>query len=92
MKRHADPKRPAKYATKGPRSAKARRNTTGVPSKDAQFLEFLKCSGGAILKQTHKYSGQARSVRGFLSGTLGKTMGLTSTKANGEERRYSVNG
>jgi hypothetical protein len=37
---------------------------------------------------------QAHSVRGFLSGALGKKMGLTvtSTKAEDEERRYSVKG
>ena len=36
----------------------------------------------------------AHSVRGFLSGTLGKKMGLTvtSTKAEDGERRYSVKG
>ena len=35
---------------------------------------------------------QAHSVRGFLSGALGKKMGLTvtSTKAEDGERRYSV--
>jgi hypothetical protein len=37
---------------------------------------------------------QAHSVRGFLSGALGKKMGLmvTSTKAEDGERRYSVKG
>jgi hypothetical protein len=37
---------------------------------------------------------QAHSVRGFLSGTLGKKMGLTvtSAKADDAERRYSVKG
>ena len=35
---------------------------------------------------------QAHSVRGFLSGALGKKMGLTvtSTKAEDGERRYSI--
>ena len=37
---------------------------------------------------------QAHSVRGFMSGALGKKMGLavTSTKAEDGERRYSVKG
>ena len=36
---------------------------------------------------------QAHSVRGFISGTLGKKMGLTvlSVKAESGERRYSIN-
>jgi hypothetical protein len=35
---------------------------------------------------------QAHSVRGFISGTLGKKMGLTvlSTKADNGERTYSI--
>ena len=35
---------------------------------------------------------QPHSVRGFLSGIIGKKMGLTVTSAKGEdgERRYSV--
>jgi hypothetical protein len=35
---------------------------------------------------------QAHSVRGFLSGTVGKKMGLavTSSKGDDGERRYSV--
>jgi hypothetical protein len=35
---------------------------------------------------------QAHSVRGFISGTLGKKMGLTvlSTKAENGERTYSI--
>ena len=35
---------------------------------------------------------QPHSVRGFLSGTVGKKMGLvvTSTKGNDSERTYSV--
>jgi hypothetical protein len=37
-------------------------------------------------------SWQAHSVRGFLSGTMGKKMGLslTSTKGKGDERTYSL--
>ena len=55
----------------------------------------MKRSDGATLKELTKATGwQAHSVRGFLSGALGKKMGLTvtSTKAEGGERRYSVKG
>jgi len=36
---------------------------------------------------------QAHSVRGFISGTLGKKMGLTVVSTRGEngERTYSIN-
>jgi hypothetical protein len=56
------------------------------------LLDLLKRSGGASLKEPQKATGwQAHSIRGFLS-TLGKKMGLavTSTKAEDQERRYSV--
>src|SRR5438552_10401731 len=61
-------------------------------SKTAKVLDLLKRSGGATLKEIMKATGwQAHSVRGFLSGTLGKKMKLTvtSTKAEHGERSYS---
>ena len=88
---------PAKKATKGTKSAQSAKKANGARqgSKTAQVLDLLKRSGGATLKELMKATGwQAHSVRGFLSGALGKKMGLTvtSTKAEGEERRYSVKG
>ena len=88
---------PAKKANKGRKSAKSPKKATGVRqgSKTAKVLDLLKRSGGATLKELMKATGwQAHSVRGFLSGALGKKMGLTvaSTKAEGGERRYSVKG
>ncbi len=89
---------PAKKATKGAKSAKSpRKKATGahLGGKTAQVLDLLKRSGGATLKELMKATGwQAHSVRGFLSGALGKKMGLTvtSTKATDGERRYSVKG
>ena len=50
----------------------------------------MKRSGGATLKQLMKATGwQAHSVRGFLSGTLSKKMGLkiASSKTNEGEHR-----
>src|SRR5438067_258586 len=44
-------------------------------SKTAAVLELLKRKDGATLKQLMKATGwQAHSVRGFLSGTVGKKM------------------
>ena len=88
---------PAKKATKGRKSARSPKKATGSRqgSKTAKVLDLVKRSGGATLKELTKVTGwQAHSVRGFLSGALGKKMGLTvkSTKAEGGERRYSVKG
>jgi hypothetical protein len=88
---------PAKKAIKGAKSAQSPKKATGARqgSKTAKVLDLLKRSGGATLKELMKVTGwQAHSVRGFLSGALGKKMGLavTSTKAANEERRYSVKG
>ncbi len=62
-------------------------------SKTAKVLELLKRPGGVTAKELMKAtSWQAHSIRGFLSGTVGKKMGLTVTSAKGEdgERSYSV--
>lgn len=62
-------------------------------SKTAHVLALLQRSQGATLQQImHATGWQAHSVRGFLSGTLGKKMGLTvaSIKEQSGERRYSV--
>src|ERR1700733_14274871 len=75
---------------KGPRSA---RNDAREGSKTATVLELLKRAGGVTAKELLKVTGwQPHSLRGFLSGTVGKKMGLTVTSAKGEdgERNYSV--
>ena len=62
-------------------------------SKTAKILDLLKRPGGASSKELMKATGWLpHSVRGFLSGTVGKKMGLTvtSTKAEDGERTYSV--
>jgi hypothetical protein len=54
---------------------------------------LLKRPGGATAKELLKAtSWQPHSLRGFLSGTVGKKMGLavTSTKAEDGERSYSI--
>jgi hypothetical protein len=88
---------PAKKDAKGRKSARSPKKATGSRqgSKTAKVLDLVKRSGGATLKELTKATGwQAHSVRGFLSGALGKKMGLTvkSTKAEGGERCYSVKG
>lgn len=62
-------------------------------SKTSQVLDLLKAPGGATLKEIMAATTwQAHSVRGFISGTLGKKMGLTvsSTKREDGERVYSI--
>jgi hypothetical protein len=62
-------------------------------SKTAKVLDLLKRPGGATVKELMKATGwQPHSVRGFLSGAIGKKMALavTSTKGEDGERRYAV--
>jgi hypothetical protein len=84
---HKKPKA-GKRATAAAKPAKARDG-----SKTAQILDLLKQPGGATLKNLMAAAHwQAHSVRGFVSGTLGKKMGLTvaSTKREDGERVYSI--
>jgi hypothetical protein len=90
---------PAKKANTGAKSAKSakppkRATRARHGGKTAEFLDLLKRSGGATGKDLMKATGwQAHSVRGFISGVLGKKMGLTVTSTKGVEdgeRRYSV--
>ena len=90
---------PAKKGDKAPKGAKkagsAKAGKAREGSKTAQILDLLKRSGGATLAEIMKATGwQAHSVRGFISGTLRKKLGLAVTSAKGEdgERNYSVKG
>jgi hypothetical protein len=85
----------ATKANKGAKSGKSPKKAARAHqgSKTAKFLDLLKRSGGATGADLMKATGwQAHSVRGFISGVLGKKMGLTvaSTKAADGERRYSL--
>jgi Protein of unknown function (DUF3489) len=67
--------------------------TPGQASKSAHVIALLEKSKGATLAELMKATGwQAHSVRGFLSGTLRKKMGLKieSTKRGDGERVYSI--
>jgi Protein of unknown function (DUF3489) len=88
------PGKKAKAPKKTPKAAK-KAGAARSDSKAAKILDLLKRPEGATLAAIIKAtSWQAHSVRGFISGTLGKKMGLTvtSTKAEDGERTYSIKG
>ena len=85
---------PAKKRAKAPKKAKAAK-TAGVRegSKTATVVALLERKGGATLAEVMKTTGwQAHSVRGFISGALGKKMGRTveSTRREDGERVYQL--
>lgn len=84
-------------AKKAPKTTKAAKKATRAHegSKTETILDLLKRKDGATLAEIMKATDwQPHSVRGFISGTLGKKMGLTVASVKGEdgERRYSING
>jgi len=84
---------PAKKPPKGRTKAQVAKPGARGGSKSAKILELLRRPGGASAKELLKVTGwQPHSLRGFLSGTVGKKMGLTVTSIKGEdgERIYSL--
>jgi len=80
--------KPDRRTTGAKKAATARRG-----SKSAKILDLLKRPGGALLKELTKATGwQPHSVRGFLSGTLRKKMGIPfeSFRSTDGERAYHV--
>jgi hypothetical protein len=76
---------------KAPKAAKEKGTRDG--SKVAKVLDLVKRAEGATLAELMKTTGwQAHSVRGFLSGTVRKKLGLAvvSAKAEDGERTYSI--
>lgn len=74
-------------------SAAARKPTGKRASKKEVIFALLSRKGGANLDEMQAATGwQAHSVRGFLSGTISKKLGMTlmsSTDASGV-RRYAI--
>jgi hypothetical protein len=86
-------KNKATSAKCAPPAAKTKGTREG--SKTEAILALMRQPGGASLKTIMAATNwQAHSVRGFVSGTLGKKMGLTveSTKTEDGERNYSIKG
>ena len=84
---------PAKKAPKGRAKANVAKAEARDGSKTAKILDLLKRPGGVTAKELIKATGWLpHSIRGFLSGTVGKKLGLTvtSTKGDNGERSYSV--
>ena len=79
-----------KRATARPGAKRAGRGRSG--SKTAQVLALLERSNGASLKELMDATGwQAHSVRGFLSGQVGKKMGRkVDSFAQDGERHYRL--
>jgi hypothetical protein len=88
----------ALVATKKPQTRKQAQGGEEAPpardgSKKAQILDLIRQPEGATLAAIREATGwQAHSVRGFLSGTLGKKMGLQveSAKRDDGQRVYTL--
>lgn len=68
-------------------------HATSKPSKQQLCLELLRRSDGACVEELQAATGwQAHSVRGFLSGTIKKKLGLTlrSERTGDGTRRYRI--
>ena len=93
----AQPPRVRPKKAKAPQQASQQEKTPPARegSKKAEVLALLRREGGATLPELMTATGwQAHSVRGFLSGALGKKMGLTVNSAKREDgtRVYSIGG
>ena len=88
----------AKGAPKKGKATKTARAKDGAPearegSKKAIVLEMLRCKDGATLGEIAQATDwQNHSIRGFISGTIGKKMRLSveSTKNDKGERCYRI--
>jgi hypothetical protein len=84
---------PAKATAKAPKGAKPEAEGVRASSKTATILDLLRRAKGATLAEIMEAtSWQPHSCRGFISGTLGKKMGLSvkSEKRDDGTRVYSI--
>jgi hypothetical protein len=91
-KKAAPPTKSPAKAAKGKRG-KATPAAVRDGSKKAEVLALLQRKGGATVTEIMKKTDwQAHSVRGFISGTLGKKMGLrvVSVRRDDGERVYAI--
>ena len=84
----------AKVGKKAAKPARTREAATPrAESKGAKIMALIRRPKGATLAELAKLTGwQNHSIRGYLSGTVGKKMGLTveSVKREDGERVYSI--
>src|ERR1035441_2303761 len=77
---------PAKATATSPKAAKPGEKAVRAGSKPETILDLLHRAKGATLAEIMEAtSWQAHSVRGFISGTLGKKMGLSVKSEKREE-------
>ena len=93
----ATPKRPNKkpVAPQQKSSNSPKESASPPGSKHDQILALLRRKRGASLAEMQSATDwQAHSVRGFLSGTVKKRLGLKlqSSKSKDGERRYAIAG
>jgi len=89
----AAPKKEAKASKKAAKREPAKAGAPRTESKSAKVLEMIGRAKGATLAEIMKTTGwQPHSVRGFISGAVGKKMGLTveSSKNDRGERTYRL--
>jgi hypothetical protein len=87
------PKTRTKAAAKGKKIARPPKSNKASTSKSDQVLLLLRRKGGASIADLQKQTGwQSHSVRGFLSGTVKKKLGLglLSERTEKGERRYAI--
>src|SRR2546425_9670071 len=75
------------------KSPKAKPSSKPKDTKKERVLELLRRKEGATIAELAKATGwQNHSIRGFISGTITKKMGLTvaSAKNEGGERTYRI--
>jgi hypothetical protein len=83
----------AKVAPKAKKGEPAQTKASGRDSKAQTVLGLLRRGDGATITDLTEATGwQAHSVRGFLSGTVKKKMGIAVSSTKGEDRvrRYRI--